>query len=196
MITGVFVLFLAVGYAQNVGTVNFAGETLQKFVTDDGDTIMVAMLDDISITSPRTFANDDEYRLYKKYRRYAIKVYPYAQQAIRIFRETERATLEMKPRKRKKYVKQLSKELKEEFEDPLKKLTKTQGMILVKMIERELDTPMYDLLKSLRGTVTASYWSTFSRFFGYRLKEGYIIGDDHILDAVLDDFDVSYDLND
>lgn len=179
--------------AQKVGEVVFDGQRLDQMIADNGDTILVAQLDDVSISSPRTFADKDEYRLYMKYRRYALVVYPYAKEAIRIFRETEEVTQNMKPNKRKKHYKRLQKELKEEFEDPLKKLTKTQGYILQKMIERETGKPMHDLVKNLRGGMTASYWSTFSRFYGYDLKSGYIVGEDHILDIVLDDFNVSHD---
>ena len=168
------------------------GQLLSQLITPEGDTILVADLEDVSITSPRTFENKQDYLLYMKYRRYAVKVYPYAKEAIRIFREQEYATKNMKKGERKKHMKKLGKELKEEFEDPLKQLTKTQGMILIKMIERHLDTPMYTLIKDLRGGLTASYWGTAGRFFGYRLKEGYIEGDNTILDAVLQDFDVSY----
>lgn len=179
---------------ERIEDVMIDGHVLQQMITEEGDTILMAQLDDISVTSPRKFANRDDYMLYLKYRRYANIVYPYAKEAIRIFRETEHVTTTMKKREQKKYIKDLQKQLKEEFEDPLKNLTRTQGMILTTMIERELDTSMYDLLKNLRGGLTASYWSTLSRFYGYRLKEGYIVGDDPILDAVLEDFDISYKL--
>ncbi|HMR44139.1 MAG TPA: hypothetical protein PKC40_09905, partial [Saprospiraceae bacterium] len=39
-----------------------------------------------------------------------------------------------------------------------------------------------------------SYWSTMGWFYGHQLKEGYIIGQDPILDIVLEDFDVSYSI--
>ncbi|MBK7409681.1 MAG: DUF4294 domain-containing protein [Saprospirales bacterium] len=173
-------------------TVEIDGNILTQIVTEEGDTLLLANLNDISISSPRTFKNRDEYLLYMKYRRYALVVYPYAKEAIRIFRETEWATTEMKDRERKRYIRKLQRELEEKFEDPLKNLTRTQGYILVKMVERELDTNMYDLIKGLRGGFTASYWSTFSRFYGFQLKDGYIIGNDPILDVVLQDFDISY----
>ena len=168
------------------------GNILTQIVTEKGDTLLLATLDDISISSPRSFDSREDYLLYMKYRRYALVVYPYAKEAIRIFRETERATTEMKNRERKRYVKKLQKELETEFEQPLRNLTRTQGYVLVKMIERELDIDIYTLIKSLRGGMTASYWGTFSRFYGFRLKEGYIKGKDPILDVVLQDFDISY----
>lgn len=175
------------------GEVEFDGETLVKMLGDNGDTILVAKLDDVSITSPRTFANKDDYIKYRRYRLYAPIVYPYAKEAIRIFRETEVATNEMNKRKSKRYIKKLQKELKKEFEEPLKKLTKIQGYMLQKMIERETGDSLHKSIKNLRGGFTAGYWNTFSRMFGYRLKDGYTKGDDPILDAVLEDFDISHD---
>ncbi len=192
-------LFLSatfIGFAQTdeeLEQIYFDGEIVTIYVTPDNDTLMIAEMDDVSVSSPRQFENRDEYRRYLKYRRYANVVYPYALEAIRIFKETEYVTQNMKKSKRKKHIRRLQKELKEEFEEPLKKLTKTQGKIMVKMIEKELDKPFYELLKGLRGSVTATYWSTLSRAYGYRLKEGYTEGDDIILDAVLYDYDLSYE---
>ncbi len=75
----------------------------------------------------------------------------------------------------------------------MKSLSRTQGKILVKMIEYELETPLYDLLKGVRNGMTASKWQMVGKLFGYDLKTGYIPGEDPILDAVLQDFDISYD---
>ena len=172
-----------------------AGEDMEVIVGADGDTLYLAKsLIDVSVSSPRSFANTDEYKLYLKYRYYAPKVYPYAVQAIRIFRETEYITENMGNRARKKHIRRLQKELKKEFEDPLKGLTKTQGYILVKMIERETGQPMHELIKDLRGTVTATYWSTMGKMFGHELRDGYNIGDDHILDIVLQDYNVAHEV--
>ena len=84
------------------------------------------------------------------------------------------------------------KQLKKEFKTPLKNLTKTQGKILIKMIEKELDTPFYTLMKDMKGGWTAGYWNQMGKFFNYDLKEGYHEGDDPILDVVINDFDISY----
>ena len=169
------------------------GEIVTVMITQDNDTLLVADLDDVSISSPRKFKDRSEYRKYLKYRRYANVVYPYAVKAIKIFRETDEVTKTMKRSKKRKHIKRLQKELKNDFEDPLKQLTKTQGLILIKMIEHELNTPLYNLLKNLRGGFVASYWNTLGKINGYRLKEGYIEGQDHILDAVIADFDISYE---
>ena len=159
------------------------------------DTLILATLEPVSISSPRVFASDEEYKRYQLYKHYASIVYPYAAQAIRIFRETEYVTQHMSKRKANKHIRRLQKELKDEFKDPLKKLTKTQGKILVKMIERETETPLYYLIKDLRSGFTASYWDFLGRLYGYKLKDGYTCGEDPILDAVLDDLNISYEFN-
>lgn len=191
---GVFFLLLQTVAAQEIGYTAVNGSYFRYMVDECGDTLILASLDDVSISSLRTFSSEEEQRLYRRYRRYAIKVYPYARQAIRIFRETEYVTTHMKKREGKRYIRKLQKELKDEFGEPLKKLSKTQGYVLFKMIERELDQPMHSLIKDLRGGFTASYWAIVAGLYGHKLRDGYEIGEDRVLDAVLDDFDISYEL--
>ncbi len=158
----------------------------------NGDTLIVADIQAVNISSLRTFANHEDYLKYLRYRRYAAKVYPYAVEAIRIFEEAKIVTETMRKRKRKKYLKKLSKDLTKEFEEPLKKLSKTQGKIMVEMIERELESSLFDLIKMTRGKLNAFYWNQSSKLYGYRLKEVYTVGQNPILDVVLQDFDISY----
>ena len=160
---------------------------------ENGDTLIIAELAEATVTSFRNFESDTQYRRYMKYRRYANTVYPYAVESIKMFRKVERETEGMKKKKRKKYVRNLQKELKKEFTDPLKSLSRTLGKILIKMIEYELDTPMYVLLKNVRSRFSAAKWQTFGKLYGYDLKEGYIPRDDPIMDAILQDFDISYE---
>lgn len=174
------------------GTVVIDGNLYPYTLDDKGDTIILATFEDIPITSLKIFNSKEDRRRYDKYREYAVKVYPYAVKAIKVFRQVEEATEDMKKGKRKKYVRQLKKELKKEFSDPLKKLTRTQGKILIEMIEKELDTPLYELIKDLRGGFTARYWDIVGGMYGHDLKEGYIEGYDPIMDAVLNDLKLKY----
>ncbi len=167
------------------------GEVLSALVTE-GDTLYFYELGNVNISSLRTFESREDYLKYRKYRRYAAKVYPYAKEAMRIFREAEYVTQNMKKRKRKKYLRKLSRELQKEFEEPLKGLSKTQGKILVKMIERELEKSMFELIKMTQGKLKAFYWNQSSKLYGYRLKTGYVVGQNPILDVVLQDFEISY----
>lgn len=184
----------SLGLSGQEGYTKINGKYYPYVVDGCGDTLIVAQLSDVSISSPDAFENEEDYKQYRRYRRYAQSVYSYAVDAIRIFRETEYMTQNMEKRDRKRYVRRLQKELKEKFETPLKKMSKTQGKVLYRMIERELDTPIYYLIKDLRGGLTARYWATMGGLYGHKLKQGYKEGDDPILDMVLDDFDISYEL--
>ena len=190
-------MFWLTGYAtaqQDTTTTKLRvdGRLYTAIITPEGDTLILADLDEINISSMRSFASDEDYQKYMRFRRHAFTVYPYAKEAIRIFREYEYAKEKLSKRDAKKKLKTLEKELIQEFEEPLKGLTKLQGKIMFKMIEKELNQSMYDLLKGVKGTFTAFYWHNFSKLYDYNLKEGYEPGKYEILDAVLTDFDVSH----
>jgi len=170
------------------------GNLLTMWITETGDTLFMANLDEMSVSAPKKFDDPGQQNLYRRYRRYAVKVYPYAVEAIKIFREVEHLSEDLPRRKRKRKMKKLQRDLEDKFEEPLKKLSKKQGYVLMKMIERELDTSMYKLIKSARGGFTATYWSTFASFYGHKLREGYTEGKDPVVDPILKDFDVSYSL--
>lgn len=177
------------------GRLTINGQILPYTIDECGDTIIMANLEDVSVTSLRKFETREDVYRYRRYKRYALEVYPYAVEAIKIFRQVESLTDDMNPRTRKKYIKQLQKDLKEKFRQPLMGLSKTQGLILFKMIEKELDTPVYELIRELRNGLTATYWQTMGGLYGHNLKEGYIPGEDPILDAVLNDLDISYQVS-
>jgi hypothetical protein len=168
------------------------GKIYPALITENGDTLILVDLDNVSITALRTFANDEEYRKYLRFRNYAAKVYPYAKEAIRIFRELEYVSQHMSKKEKKKKIAELEEQLTKEFEEPLTNLTKLQGKIMIKMIEKETGQPIYHMIKDLKGGFKAFYWNAFSKLYSYDLKEGYNRGQYPVLDAVLQDFDVSY----
>ena len=186
------IFFISNLQGQEKKTLLINGDLFESILDDCGDTIVLANFGDMTVTSRREFASMDEYNRYQRYRRYAYQVYPYAEKAIRIFKEVQRQTAEMRKGKRRKYTRELQDQLKNEFETPLRNLSKTQGMILMKMIEKEVQAPIFYLIRDLRGNFTAFYWNTLSGFYGHKLKDGYKRGKDSILDMVLDDVNLTY----
>ena len=65
------------------------GKIYSALITPDGDTLILTDLDGLQITALRKFGSDDEYKKYMRFRNYAQIVFPYAKEAIRIFRELE-----------------------------------------------------------------------------------------------------------
>ncbi len=71
------------------------------------------------------------------------------------------------------YLKIVEKELKREFEEPLKDLSMNQGRILLKLIDRETGNTSYELVKDLRGGFQAFMWQSLARLFGSNMKSEY-----------------------
>jgi hypothetical protein len=155
-----------------------------------GDTLLHVELEEFTVTAPRFFAQASDYNRYNLYRRLAPSVFPYAVEAVRIYREMAAIERDKTRKDKKKFIEKLSDELDEKFRSKLKNMTKTQGHLLIKMIERETQLPFYDIVKDVKGGLSAWSWQQFGRVYGYDLRAGYHYGDDPILDAVLKDFPI------
>ena len=154
-------------------TIVYTDGRVMRVRIEGNDTIVVAKIPEVVVRAPPVFADDEEYRQYMRYRRYATTVLPYAIECIRIYRKYQHETEGMKKGQAKQYAKDLQKDMKEEFTDPLKDLSRTQGKILVKMIENHLNTTMYDVLKDVRGGFQATKWQTVGRFAARKECQNY-----------------------
>lgn len=160
-----------------------------RMEVENGDTVFVMSLQVHRVTDRRKFKDFSEQRQYYLYYRAAKRVYPYAVQAIDMYNEILEETEDMNKRKRRRFIRHEHKELKEDFKERMTNLSKTEGKVLIKMIERELDKPFYDVIRETRGGMTATYWNQLGKIWGYDLKEGYSLGKDGLLDEVLIDYD-------
>ncbi|MBK9109396.1 MAG: DUF4294 domain-containing protein [Saprospiraceae bacterium] len=158
------------------------------------DTTLTTQLDLTGILPLMQFDSLADQERYLKYRRYAFVVYPFAAHSVRLYQQVQEATKDMTEKERRKFVDQIDQALEAQFENTLKNLTRTQGLILTKMIERELDKPFHSVIKELRGGFAAFYWNQLGKFNGYKLKEKYTPGQDPVMDAVLEEFDMNKDL--
>ncbi|MFZ4542763.1 MAG: DUF4294 domain-containing protein [Saprospiraceae bacterium] len=175
----------------NVITFSVSAQKIRyTYEISKGDTVLVGNFPDVVVREQPFFKTHEEYSTYLKYKRYAEKVFPYAVQAVKAYRELKSETENMGFFERRRYVKEKQHELKSKFEDPLINLTKGQGRMLIKMIERKLQVPMYDVVDDSKGSFTAVYWNVLGKMNGYHLKDGYNIGDDKILDLVIDDYNI------
>ncbi len=105
---------------------------------------------------------------------YLKKIYPYALRVSRIVYIIEQHTEELKKNKQKKnYLKDMEKMLKDEFTDDLKNLTRIQGQMLTKLIYRETDRTVYDLVKKYKGGFSAGWWNLMGKFYDQDLKMEY-----------------------
>jgi hypothetical protein len=153
----------------------------------NGDTIPWVGIPEVNIYGERNFKNLKEKQKWDKLKRDVKRVYPYAILAAAKLKEYDRAMEKMPlEAQRKIYMKKAEEELKNQFEDELKKLTMNQGRILIKLIDRETGNTSYNLVKDLRGSFQAFMWQSVARIFGSNLKSEYDAnGDDKAIENVI-----------
>ncbi len=181
------VLLAASLSAQNADSLSKGAWARMEVV--NGDTIFDMTLNLQRVSSKRTFKDFSEQRQYYLYTRAARKVYPYALEALDLYDEIAEQTQDMRKSQRRRYIRHEHKELKDDLKDQMKNLSRTEGKVLIKMIESQVDKSFYDLLRETRGGATATYWNTLSKMWDYDLKEGYHVGADPLLDEVFIDYD-------
>ena len=140
------------------------------------DSIYYQEITPVYIYVPHVFS-DKEKQEYQRFLRlvYNIKkAYPYAKLASNLYKQLE-DTLQYLPSKKaqKEYVEKMQKILSEKYESELRKLTITQGKLIIKLFYRETGNTTYQVIKELRGSFEAFFWQTLAKFFGSSLKFTY-----------------------
>jgi len=157
-----------------------------------GDTIPREYIDleEVVLLNKLSFNNKVDRRRYLILRRKTRKVYPYAKLASeRLHTMTKRLQTIKKKRQASKYTKRIQKYIEQEFSEKLKKLTRTEGQILVKLIHRQTGTTAYDLVKELRTSWRAFWYNTTASFFDISLKQKYTpfsVEEDYLIEDILE----------
>lgn len=137
-----------------------------------GDTLPHVILGEVTIVPDWDFRNKREKRYYKKLVRNIKVALPYARLAAHKLEKINAKLARIEDEdERKAYLKEAEKELFNEFEQPLRKLTFSQGRILIKLIDRETGDTSYNLIKEYKGGFSAFFWQSVARLFGSNLKK-------------------------
>ncbi|WP_025742121.1 DUF4294 domain-containing protein [Aquimarina pacifica] len=177
----VLLLFSVYGVSQNtdqeeINTSKIDSTGFVQYYIIDGDTIPRESidLDEVIILGRLSFKDKLARRKYLILRRKTKKVYPYAKLAAdRLTTLNERLENIESKKKKKKYIKILQKYMEEEFTAELKKLTRTEGQILVKLIYRQTGKTMFELVKEYRSGWRAFWYNNTAKLFSISLKEKY-----------------------
>ena len=140
----------------------------------DGDSIPTygIPLKEVVLFQPLRFKTRLELKRYLILRRKTLKVYPYAKLAAdRLTILNERLDNLENKRSRKKYLKRMEKFIYEEFEEELKKFSRSEGKILIRLVHRQTGTTTYDLVKELRTGWKAFWYQTTASLFKLSLKD-------------------------
>ena len=129
-------------------------------------------LDEVMLLHKLKFDSKKDRIRYLILRRKTIKVYPYAKMAAdRLDSLNTRLELMTKERDKRRYTKMIQKYIEGEFSDELKKMTRTEGQILVKLIHRQTGRTTFELVKELRNGWRAFWYNTTASMFDISLKK-------------------------
>ncbi|MBD0822912.1 DUF4294 domain-containing protein [Aestuariibaculum marinum] len=157
----------------------------------DGDSIPKKSinLDEVYILNKLKFENREDRIRYLILRRKTLKVYPYAKMAAeRLDSMNKRLASIKRNRQKKKYTKQVQKYIEGEFSEKLKKFSRTEGQILVKLIHRQTGETAFDLVKELRSGWRAFWYNTTASMFDISLKREFDpmnVREDYLIEDIL-----------
>lgn len=140
----------------------------------DGDSIMYMEMSNVYVYPPPTFKNKRQQVRYMRLVRNVKTVLPIAKEVNQIIIETYEY-LQTLPddESRKAHMKNVEKSIFKEYKPRMKKLTYSQGKLLIKLIYRECNSSSYDILRAFLGPVRAGFWQAFSSVFGASLRKEY-----------------------
>lgn len=153
----------------------------------EGDTIWTILMPEMPVYKPLRFKNRKEQQHYNRLVYNVKKVLPLAQQVNSMIQETYEM-LETMPDKKSKaeHIKMIEKEIMKTYKPEMKKLTYSQGKLLIKLVDRECNQSGYEVVKAFLGPTRAAFYQVFAWTFKASLKKEYDPdGDDKLTERVV-----------
>jgi hypothetical protein len=186
LLSALLTFFLQSGQSQDTIRMELGGVPVSALVKD-GDTLLISHLEEAVIKPRSRHAAERDMRQYWRLVYNVKKVYPYAKLAGEKFGEVNAHLQGLKTKKeQREYIRQVEKEILQQYEEDLKDLTITQGRILIKLIDRETNETSYNVVKDLRGSFSATFWQAVARLFGSNLKAEFdAAAEDKMIDDIM-----------
>ena len=157
------------------GTTSESSDNSLQYIVDGKDTIYIDHIRASKVYSRLPRQKGKEWRKYYRLVHNFSKAYPYALVARKLVHEADStiAADNLKWAKRDKYVNQIQKELFEVFESQMRKMTVSQGALMMKLIDREVGKSSYSIIKDYKNGIAASFWQGVAKMFGTDMKKPY-----------------------
>ena len=187
-IVSLFLLLIGLeGFAQQTEAAPPQPSYVTQLCVYEGDTIPYVSLPAVYIYQPLQFKNKRQARSYNKLVRDVKKVLPIANEVQRAIIETYEYLMTLPDDKaRQRHLKAVEKSIKEQYTPRMKKLTFSQGKLLIKLVDRQTNSTGYELVKAFLGPFRAGFYQTFAALFGASLKKEYAPeGEDALTERVV-----------
>ena len=140
----------------------------------DGDSVLFMEMSNVFVYPTVELKNEKQRRAYNRLVYNVKKVLPIAKEANQIIIETYEYLQTLPDKKAKdEHMKRVEKDIYNKYKPRMKKLTYSQGKLLIKLIYRECNSSSYDIVKAFMGPIRAGFWQAFAWAFGASLKKDY-----------------------
>ncbi len=159
----------------------------KDFIIEKGDTLLDYYLPEVPVYAPLVFKNERQRKSFNRLVYNVKKVLPIAQEVNMLIAETYEV-LEQLPDKESKdaHIRAVEKDIKELYTPRMKKLTYSQGKLLIKLVDRECNQSSYEIVQAFFGPAKAAFYQVFAWTFRASLKKEYDPeGDDRLIERVV-----------
>ena len=148
---------------------------IMHYIVEGKDTIYIDEIRASKVYARIPKQKGKDWRKYYRLVHNFSKAYPYALVARKLVAEADStiAADKLKRLKKEKYVNAVQKELFEVFEGQMRKMTVSQGALLMKLIDREVGKSSYNIIKDYKNGMAAGFWQGIAKMFGTDLKKPY-----------------------
>jgi hypothetical protein len=172
-----------------------SGLSSSRLLAQEADTVLMVKLKEVQVTDTRKWQNDTARYRFNQTRYYVETILPYLNAATKVFEEVDQAISSDASRKEKKrLVGAKENELRVQFEDKVKTLNETQGVLLIKLIARQTGVNIYSILQEFKNPLTAIKWQAWARMNGFNLNKKYNPKEEVLIEQVM--LSLGYDLPD
>lgn len=147
----------------------------------------IYMLPEVKVTAQ--FLNDTDRYRYNQMKFYVTTILPYLDAATKVFKEINAKVNEegVSRKERKQFVHSREEEMRSSFEEKVKQLNVTQGTLLVKLIARQTEVNLYNILQEFKNPLTAVKWQAWARLNGMNLDRKYQPDEEKDLENIMEE---------
>ena len=180
-------LLSTIAYGQEYAITEMEGLDSLVLQITENDTFYLARMQDIWVYPTMVFKSKSQERFYWKTVRDVKKTLPFAKELTKEMQAADYQLARLPDDKaRRKWWKQHEKYLFKKYEHHFRRMTASQGQMLMKLMDRESDRTSYEIIRHYRGKASANFWQFIAKLFKNDLKEEYDANDkDRIVERVI-----------
>ena len=158
----------------DAGDPTFVPEVKLQKALVDGDSVLFMKMNNVYVYPVMEIKSEKQRKAFNRLVQNVKKVLPIAKETNKIIIETYEYLQTLPDQKsRDEHMKKVEKEIYQKYKPRMKKLTYSQGKLLIKLVNRECNSSSYDIVKAFMGPIRAGFWQAFAWTFGASLKKQY-----------------------